>query len=544
VNEEEVSQYLQDMPDEVLSKIQFASPWQFDPVSDDRRDVDSDGFSALDLFDKEDSSTTREALQTLCFTKFHRNPHVNTSIRGTVGRLTGFGFETSSGIFDIHREIELMEQDWRNRLYHYWPKYVTRTYLEGELFLVCTLHDSGFVEVDFIDPSLIHKGGDADTGIIFHPTKTMFPLFYNISSSSVGSLKHSEEIDQIPSIYIAKYPELISVAKNHKSFKVKQQQNSKSRKKIYRKMGGFKRFIINWNRGLITRRSVSYIRTVLEWINHYENLKKYEIDHKKSAGAYLWIIKITNPRDFKLWLGLSDEERKNTGITSKKTPGSTLVLPPGMEIECVNPQLASITDQDTDIKEMVSSGLNEADDVMTGSSTGTLASVKATRGPMSDRISDEVSEFDKWLKYDFWAAVFFLKSAIGKFPTHFNVKTAIDFDDKQKPVFKKVKYFPHELIDITYPTSETIDYEARARGFLGVKHGPVAEQLGMPNSSIATKLGINGYPQMRLKKATEDEKYPELDYNVGVDMSGQEAGQEKKIEPGAKKAIVKRKPVK
>jgi len=524
VKDSEIEQYLLDMPDEVMSHIQFAAPWQFDTSEDGYVGKDVDGFpeKPYGAMSKEDSGHTREILQGICWDKFHRNPHVNTSVRGTVGRLTGFGFGVSSGIQEIHREIQQMEKDWRNRLYHYWPKYTTRAYLEGELFLVLSVHEDGFIEVDFMDPGLIHKGGDDDTGIIFHPNKAEFPLFYNISGDVFSKSGGSDEItDQIPSIYVAKYPDLINVAKKHKDYKRKYQQNVRSRRKIYKNIGGYTRFMVNWNRGLVTRRSVSYIRTVIEWINHYENLKKYEIDHKKSSGSYLWIMTIDNPRDFKLWLGLSDEDRKKTGIMAKKTPGSTLVLPPGMTIDCVNPKLPTITGEDIDIREMVGAGLNEAEDVMTGSSSrGNFSSVKATRGPMSDRISDEVSAFDKWLKYDFWASVFFLKSAIGKFKSHFSINEAVDFDDKKDPVMKKVKYRPEELIDISYPVSETIDFEARARALLGVKHGPVAEQLGMSNSEVANKMGTSGYGRMRLDKATEDEKYPELAYETGVDAEG------------------------
>jgi hypothetical protein len=61
-------------------------------------------------------------------------------------------------------------------------------------------------------------------------------------------------------------------------------------------------------------------------LNYYENLKKYEIDHKKSAGAYLWIVTMEDPRAFRAWLALTDEQKRKTGIAAKKTPGSTLVL--------------------------------------------------------------------------------------------------------------------------------------------------------------------------------------------------------------------------
>jgi hypothetical protein len=510
-----------EIPDEILEKISFTMPWQYADASSGMRD--EDGFSLQALSGtKDDSKITRDTLQEECWQKFHRNPQVNTSVRGLMGRLTGLGFETTSENQQIQEVIEETELDPRNRLYHFWPKFVGRSNVEGELFLNCTVHLDGFIEVDFIDPANIADNGDDDSGIIFHPDKPTMPLFYNI-------VKNGKPTAQIPSIFVARYPELISLAKKHDDWDTKLQRGCKSRKHKYRVFKGYYRFIIAWDKSLITRRAVSYLRTTLEWLNHYENLKKYEIDHKKSSGSYMWVFRFTDARMFKLWLTLSDEDRRKTGIASKKTPGGTLVLPPGVEVECKNPQLTSIREQDTDILQMVSSGMNEPDDVMTGTSKGTFASVKASRGPMSDRTSDEIAYFDRFLKYDFWSGIFFLKSKIADFPSVFSVREAYMFAN-QKPKFKEFKRRPEQLVDISYPSSEVIDFEARAKGLLGVKHGPVAETVGLPNTEVARRLGIGSYGRQRLRKATEDDRYPKLEYEMGVDA---ESLQEKKEgEPG------------
>jgi len=63
------------------------------------------------------------------------------------------------------------------------------------------------------------------------------------------------------------------------------------------------------------------MRTTIEWANHYENLKRYEIDHKKSSGSYLWVFSFEDPKAFKTWLSLSPEDRAKTGVYQKKTPG-------------------------------------------------------------------------------------------------------------------------------------------------------------------------------------------------------------------------------
>jgi len=499
----EAVDYLMKVPDELMQRWSFTMPWQYNTEENNYRDPDK-GVDAKSIL-------SRKELQNECWSKFNVNPQVSTAIRGMVGRLTGWGFLTTSYVYQIQEEIENIEQDPRNRLYNYWPKYVGRAFIEGELFLLLTLHPNGFVEVDFMEPKELSAKGTDGTGIYFHPNKTFMPLFYSFGD------KNSEETRQIPSIFIARYPELVQVASKLKGYDRSKQQTSRSRKNIYKKFGGYSQFIISWDRGFMTRRNVSYLRTILEWLNHYENLKKYEIDHKKSSGAYIWVFEFEDARAFKLWLGLSDTERRNTAIMAKMTPGAKIVLPPGMKLTAQSPQLPSITDQDTDILQMVSSGLNEPEDVMTGAAKGTFATVKASRGPMSDRTSDEIAYFDRFLKYDFWGSIFFLKSAIGKFPAMINEKRAIAFDEKQDPVFKDVPRRPEQLIDIDYPVSESIDIESRAKGLLGSKHGPVAETLGIPNSEVSSKVGFPGYGAKRLQKATEDDRYPELIYNADAE---------------------------
>ena len=503
--QEVVRNAILNMPDEELQKITFSNPWQYSPDTGDYEDPDKkEGVTNMD-------NTSRESLHDQCWEKLHKNPQVNTAVRGLAGRMTGWGFEVTSENYKIQREIFLLEKDPRNRLFSFYPKFAARSIVENELFISLTCHDDGFIEIDFIDPSTVRGIGTNDEGIIFHPTKAWFPLFFNIRSRF--GYDATEEDVQIPSINIAYFPNLVQIAKKSEYYDRKLQIDSRPGTGKYRKFGGYNRFIVAWDKGFITKRAISYLVTTLEWLNHYENLKKYEIDHKKSSGAYLWLFKITDAKSFKLWLSLTDEERRKTGITEKKTPGGSLVIPPGMDVECKNPNLTAIKDQDTDIMHMATSGLNEPADITTGESKGTFASVKASRGPMSDRTSDEIASWDNFLKWDFWKGVFFLKSRISKFPKVFKERECVDFV-KGEPQFEMVEKFPEELIDISYPVSEVVDFESRAKAFLGVKHGPLAETMGMDNKSIAKRMGIGGYANTRRKKATEDDKYPELDYAV------------------------------
>jgi len=542
MSQDELIVALDNIPDDVLQRISFSTPWQYSSVDTSGRAQDEDGFSSMGA--KEDQgSLDRDELQKACFAKFHANPHVNTSVRGMIGRLTGLGFGTSCGeVYKIQQAIEEIELDQRNRLYNYWPKWIGRYNIEGELFLCFTVHKDGFVEVDFVDPGVIAHGGEADSGIIYHPSKPTMPLFYNIKKTGeeakhmAGGATKDKLSEQIPSIYIARYPELVSLAAKHKDFYVSLQGKSKNKAQKYKKVGGYFRFIVGWDRGLMTRRAVSYLRTVLEWLNHYETLKKYEIDHKKASGSYVWVFSFEDVKAFRTWLTLTDDEKRKTAVGAKLTPGGRLILPPGMSVKAEAPSLPQIKDQDTDILQMVASGLNEPADILTGTSSGTFSSVKASRGPFSDRVSDEIAFFDRFLRYDFWGNIFYLKSVIAEFPATFKVQRAVRFE-KKKPIFKSVDKHPELLIQISYPTSDLIDIEARARGLLGVKHGPMAEQLGVSNKWVAERVGIGNYDQTRLDKATEEEMYPELVYEAGVDAeSTQEKteGEKKKAKNVAK----------
>ena len=518
-------------PDEMLQAAfttAFASmPWQFDEVNQGHRDADGFSFS-LDDTSKQEPDITRKRLQEECWRKFNRSPQINTAVRGLGGRVTGFGFEQSSEnieIDDLMREIIL---DHRNRLFSNLSKYEIRAIIEGELMLMFTLHDNGFIEIDFIDPVAVEQKGTDDTGILFHPNKPNMPLFYNINTDSMTS-----DYQQVPSINIARFPELIEIAKTLKKdgYDTAKQKGSKNRKKRYQKIGGFNRFVVAWDRGYITKRAVSYLRTTLEWLNHYENLKKYEIDHKKSMGSWVWNYTFEDMKAFRTWMALSDSDKKNTAILEKKTPGSTLISPPGMKLEAVGPKLPSLSGQDTDILDMVQSGLNEAADITSGNSTGTFASVKETRGPMSDRISDELIDFDRFMKHDFWSGVFFLRSVVTDFPEIFKIKETVGFEEdktvtnditglkekENKSIKKTRNRKPEELVDISYPVSEMIDYESRARAFFGVKHGPLSETLGAPNKILAQKMGMGNYAKMRFMKADEDEKYPDLAFTIDAE---------------------------
>lgn len=465
---------------------------------------DADGFPTISQENLQDL----KELQKECWDKFEKNPQISSHVRDIKGRMTGWGFEFNSQIQEIQKAIEEICEDVRNDLYNNFPKYIARSEIEGELYLMLSLHKSGFVEVDFISPRMITGGGDKNSGIIFHPTKQTFPLFYNVKFDRPES--HSFEKDVlIPSINIAYYPELEKDVKGRAGYSQQKLKSSKMNGAPYNKIGNYYRFIVRWDKGYMTRRNVSHIRTTLEWVNYYEALKKYEIDHKKSSGAYLWVVTIDDIKSFRTWLDMDEEDRKKTGIMETKEPGGTMVLPPGMNMQTHNPRLSPISDQDTDIMQMVSSGLQKPQDTMLGDYRSTYASVKAAQGPQSDRTNDDLAYFWRFLIYNFWRAVFYLRSTATGFKESHYIQEVVDFKDGEE-VKQRVKKPSYKLVDVCFPISHLEDIEATARALLGVKHGSVVDTLGIPPSQVARRLGFSNYPTLRKQNATEQGFYPKL----------------------------------
>jgi hypothetical protein len=248
---------IQSLPDDqlenLLSKISLSMPWQ---LESEQPLQDADGFDgyppgSLPMTSDELSSFGREDLLRECRNKADSNPMVSTAVRGIQGRLAGRGFETTSEVFTIQEAIEATEEDPRNRLYHFWPKFVARAVIDGELGTILTLHPDGFVEVDYLDPqSLNNSRGTDETGIIFHSTKTTLPLFYLIETT----IDNHAVRRQIPSIFIARYPELILDAKKHKDFRKEEQESSKysgNQATKFKRFEGFNQFVVFWDKVFI-----------------------------------------------------------------------------------------------------------------------------------------------------------------------------------------------------------------------------------------------------------------------------------------------------
>ena len=149
---------------------------------------------------------------------------------------------------------------------------------------------------------------------------------------------------------------------------------------------------------------------------------------------------------------------------------------------------------------------------------------------MSDKISDEMVYFERWLRYDFWGNIFFLKSKISDFPETFPVREAVDFKNK-KPVIKTIQKKPEKCVDILFPISAVENIEGQAKAYLGVKHGSLRDTANIPNEELMKRMGFRGYRRLLLKKATEDETLPPV--ILAVDQEG--AQEKAEAEPKKKK---------
>lgn len=471
-----------------------------------RPEYDEDGFlvrSAKDLREIKNVSK----IQRKCWELFEENPQINSHVRDFMGSLTGSGFKTTSTILEIREVIRLITNDIRNEFYKFLPKWVARSEIQGELFLALTVHSDGFVETDYMDSSTLSGGGDNGSGIYFHPTKGTWPVLYEFEMTNASG---RIEKQLVPSIYCAYYPSIIDdVVKKHKLDKMK--IYGKTGKSKFKEIGGFKSFIVAWDRGYLTKRNASHVKTTIEWIMHYVNLKKWEIDHKKSSGSYLWVVEVDNMQSFRMWLKMSDDERSKTGLSAKKVPGGQLILPPGFKMNCINPALASISEQDNDIMHMVTSGLNKPEDMVTGQTKGdTFSGIKASRGPQADRTKDDIEYFERFLRYDLWRSIFFLYSKmVPEFAMEYKIKKVIDFKKKKK-VEKIITFEAFELVDFSFPQSEIMNLEAKTKALLGVNHQSIVEALGIPRAEVAKLLGFNSYASNRYLLEEEDDKFPVL----------------------------------
>ena len=164
-------------------------------------------------------------------------------------------------------------------------------------------------------------------------------------------------------------------------------------------------------------------------------------------------------------------------------------------------------------------------DVVTGSSKGTYASVKESRGPWGDRIVSAQQDFRNFLTYDFGKAVLFIHREVYGLKKVYMKKKAVGFDRNKKPIMKNRPQRINELVTVTLPVFSSSGYGELVKALCGVKHNGLNQGLGIANEPIAKKLGYANYEQLRLQTETENYHYPKLEQ-----VTDQEQAQDNKLE--------------
>lgn len=486
---------------------------------------DSDGVpinSGASLFgiltgasENELGSVTLTMLRDECWRQFRINPFVGTATRDSVDSLVGDGFRVWSKIPEIQKIIKRESFDMRNRLWHRMRQIVTAYEVTGENFIALTCDPTDkFVHIDYVEGSSISGIDEHGHGIISHPEKTRMPLFYHVRNPG-----RDNGYTLVPSINLAWYPHLHDVAKKQPGYDQKLIEPHRHVGDKFAKIGGFKRFIIDRESDMVCTRNISHLWSVLIWANFYTLMKSVEMDHKRALASFLWVLKAETPEAWDVWDKMTPEQKKQTGLYGHKAPGSLIIPPPGFGIECKAPQLTNITGSDNDIREMMGAGLKQPMDVVTGNAEGkNFGSVKASRGPWSDRILGGQSYFRSWCVHDVWRQILFLHQKLYGLTENFEVREAVRYEEK-KPIFEIVSKEAWECISVNLPMFTSGNLTDLRGLYLGSKPAGLSELFGVSKELILSKLGISDYHQERLRRETEQSEYPET---MPEGMSGEQ----------------------
>jgi len=479
---------------EIIDQLALTNrPWTTQPTN---TLYDEDGFPINPNKHKETQSL--QQLQASCWEKVQNSPHLSGYVNDTAGKICGNGFSIDAFDQRIQTVVDEILTDPRNDFILNTPMYISRHLIEGELFLPMTIHPDAFCEIDFIDPAYIKGGSEDNTGIISHPTKPQVRLAYIIERPDKKPIT-------IPSTYLLHYPNAIKLIPKQYRDRIPTTTNRK-----YKKINNIANYMIEWKRGYVTKRNLSQIKSTLEWLNYYELMKKIEVDYKRSATSYLWVVKFEDKAAFRLWMSMTEEEQRRTGLMAQKSPGGQLILPPGMTISCEAPRLSTITDEDRDLLHFVTAGLGVDASTLTGDyNANTYASAKMARTPLSDRISAYATYFERFIKYELFRSVFIAKNIINGTKIDYKVKQVVKFLDKE-PRSRNVIKKAWELIDVSFPLDDVADLEAKAKAFLGSKHGSLPDTLGISKETIAKRLGFGAYAKEVYKYWSEKEYMPDL----------------------------------
>jgi hypothetical protein len=496
---------------------QAMGPWQAEntstPATISRRDMVPRAFSYVDATEvKQEDSYSRTKINSEAWKKYILDPYVSRSMNDLVGRVCGEDFGFWSKEYQIQTWLDEIIYDVRNELYGAWDGHVIRKLVENELFLTFTVDSTnGFVEIDVVEPGLI-EGDDninMEGGFIFHPRKRTLPVYYRVKNVVNSNVQNYLVI---PSIYCAYLPGLEKDILKSKATGI-EWDTLQVDPAVEAATGGklkYKTYMVSWRTGVREiRRAVSNLRTVFEPLEDYKEAKKWRFEYMKALCTYFIFYSFEDVKSWLRWAALSDEQKRATGLAQRLNPADRLFLPPGVEAKIQNPQIPSLSGQDEDLLKMISSGIRQPYDMLSGDLKGpTYASIKGSRTPYMDYISDLREMVRRFYRYDFWKGIFFIKSKFDSKFEYFSYKEVVGFKEGKEDK-KYVTYHPEDLVEMTFPQSSNEDIAANANALLGSKRGSVSYHLGIAKEDISRKLGFNNFHRSLLKSATERLQYPE-----------------------------------
>ena len=477
-----------------------------------------------------DSDVDLQELRNACWHTYKMSPFVQQAYKDRIAALFGNGFSMFGTEDAWNERIRSHVEDPRNRLYSRLKPWMLHRAVNGELWTALTAHlDEAFVETDFVGPEKL-------TDIIWHPGKDRMHLVFIVKAADGSTI-------QIPSINLAYFPGLLVVAKKDdrfdaSAFRIGCGKPSRSLSKgIKGKLPGgmMRRFITEFEGPVLTRRNTSELRTVIIWNNLYTMMKLVELDHKRALATYAYVFGFSDRDAWELWSGLTPDTKAETGILRKKPPGSDIILPPGMTMKAVNPNLPANSDTDNDIQEHVTSGLGAPRDMTTNTAKGTHSNISASRGPFLLRNDAARDDLEQFLRFDFWRPIFFLLHKIHGIPAKAGSREVVGYEGEGKQMTPKTRrvlrdpWHPDRL-GIHFPPVQLEDSDSLMKAIAGTKHRGLHNGFGVPGGDLASRVGIPDYPRARLRKGTEDLKFPPL--NNSVDGFDDESTQERELEPG------------
>ena len=503
-------------------------------------------------------------------------PFILTSTHDSRDALCGEIFRVFSEYPVIQNIINKTFNDFRNRFYRRIRQYVLEQRITTELFILFSIsYDEQFISVDMIPPENIGGIGDDGCGILFHSQSSRLPLIYNVKNPATGQYEH------IPSVFVAYQPDILKditsstngfdedKLKNSRAMLIR--QNMEGEDEIYpdsrfASVGGFRRFITEWEGPRLTSRSASNLRAALIWNNLYIMLKMIEINHKRAMSQFTYAAQFSNEDSFDAYLSLTEEQMAKTGLTAPKEPGSTVLVSPGCDMKILSANLPKLSGDDQDTLDMISSALNTTRSQLLGTSEDTYAGVKLAKGNVSDRIKADQNDFRMFLIDDIFRPILFFHTALWNFRSKFKKYECVGFtsntseeflsyyrvgdeqidlkkseqDNSVHEIWTYVERDPWELISIVLPNFSYGLEDSEVKFLQGTKTGSASDTLGISKSSVAERLGINNYHEERLKLTTEKMRYPKTvmeQLPLGTSM---EQRQEQLLEPPQPQSLTQR----